>query len=395
MTSDAIIDHGLFVRLDLDHSLRANSFFQINVANRAHLANQLLLYDSIIIPTIDFGIIPTLINWFGQRNFEEALDASALRFVRQTGILGYIGNGTGITPFTIYPPASKEFDWWQEAIFGRDSASSVELQLKHMCPSITGKLRRRIIDKVISLSTSLTYSTETFMNNIVHESYADIMNNKELSHFVQAGAKKKGKSVDLTRLSRVDPNRLIVLGQEGQINDPIDLVLRVAEINMEIAMATVAGNADIYASVDSESVLARKLTRCKIDKSVIDGFISLLDLNNIPDIGQAIISGDIDLSNIWSLRQKKTSKKFRRWLREANPQNIRELEKAYVHALGKGTLADSLPVKSIRFAITSIAGINLAIGLVVGAVDNFFVDKWLSGFSPKLLFDDLSRLFKK
>ena len=395
MTSDAILDHGLFVRLDLDHSLRANSFFQINAANRAHLASQLLLYDTIIIPTIDFGIIPTLINWFGQRNFEEALDVSALKFIRRTGILGYIGNGIGLSTFTIFPPDNKEFDWWQHAIFGKDSATSIELQLKYICPSITGKLRQKLIDKVVSLSTPLTYTTETFMNNIVHESYTDIMSNEELSRFVQISAEKNNGNINLTKLSRADVNQLIVLRQEGLIDDSIDLVLRVAEINMEIVMATAAGNADIYASAGSEKILARKLARSKIDKSLIEGFVSLLELNNIPDIGQAIMLGDIELSNIWSLRQKKLSKKFRSWLREANPQSSRELEKAYVHALTKDSLADSLPLKSIRFAITSIAGINPAIGLAVGAVDNYFVDKWLSGYSPKLLFDDLSRLFDK
>lgn len=395
MTSDSILDHGLFVRLDLDHSLRANSFFQINAANRAHIANQLLLYDSIIIPTIDFGIIPTLINWFGQKNFEEALDVSALKFIRRTGILGYIGNGTGLTPFTIFPPDNKEFDWWQHAIFGKDSATSVDLQLKFMCPSIIKKQRLKLIDKIVSLSTPLTYTTETFMKNIVHESYTDIMGNEELSRFIQIKAEKSDGGINLTKLSRVDANRLIVLGQEGHINDSIDLVLRIAEINMEIVMATAAGNVDIYASTGSEKVLTNKLARCNIDKALVEGFVSLLELNNVPDIGQAIISGDIELSNIWSLRQKKLSNKFRGWLREADPQSSRELEKAYVHALTKDTLADSLPLKTIRFAITSAAGINPVIGLVAGVVDSFFVDKWLSGYSPKLLFDDLLKLFDK
>lgn len=394
MTSEAIIDNRLFVRLDLDHSLRANSFFQTNVANRAHLASQLLLYGTVIIPTIDFGVIPTLINWFGLKNFEETLESSAIKFVRRKGILGYVGNGNGISTFTILPGESKGFEWWQEAVFGENSETSIELQLKQMCPFISGKQRQKLTDKVISLSTALTYSNDFFMKNIVHESYTDIMNNERLSNIILAGVKKKGKPVNLTRLNGVTPNQLRVLGQEGLIKDSIDLVLRVAEINMEIVMATATGNADIFTSADSEEVLAGKLSRCKIDKSLLESFISLLELNSIPDIRHAVMSGDIDLSTIWSLRRKRISSQFREWLREANPQNSRDLEKAYVHALGKSTLADSLPVRAIRFAITSIAGINPIIGLATGATDNFFVDKWLSGYSPKLLLDELSKLFK-
>ena len=74
---------------------------------------------------------------------------------------------------------------------------------------------------------------------------------------------------------------------------------------------------------------------------------------------------------------------IRKWLREANPQSARDIEKAYVQVLGKSTLADSLPLRTLRFAITTIAGLNPIIGLVAGAIDNFFFDKWLSGYITK------------
>jgi len=395
MASKSIIDNRLFVRLDLDHSLRANSFFQTNVANRAHLASQLLLYDTIIIPTIDFGIIPTLINWFGLKDFEAALELSAVKFVRRKGILGYAGNGNGISTFTILPGENMVFEWWQEAVFGENSETSIELQLKQMCQFISVKQRQKLVEKVISRSTALTYSNDFFMKNIVHESYTDIMENERLSKFVLAEAKRKDKPIKLTWLKGVEPNQMRVLGQEGLIKDAVDLVLRVAEINMEIVMATAAGNADFFTSEGSEDILANKLSRCKPDKSLLESFISLLELNSIPDIRHAVISNDVDLSKIWSLRKKRISSKFRNWLREADPQDSRDLEKAYVQVLGESTLADSLPIRSIRFAITSIAGLNPIIGLVAGAVDNFFVDKWLSGYSPKLFLDELSKLPKK
>ena len=137
----------------------------------------------------------------------------------------------------------------------------------------------------------------------------------------------------------------------------------------------------------------KKLTRYNVDRSILEGFINLLELHNIPDIRSAIISNDIDLSQIWRLRQRKVSSDFRKWLREADPQSISDLEKAYIRVIGKITQADSLPVRSLRFAITSIAGLNPISGLIAGFVDNFFVDKWLSGYSPRLFFDELSNLF--
>ena len=98
----------------------------------------------------------------------------------------------------------------------------------------------------------------------------------------------------------------------------------------------------------------------------------------------------------WSLLQSKAKDLYPR-VREdilgyLNPGDLFLI--ASRPGLGKTTLADSLPLRTIRFAITSVAGINPVIGLAVGAIDNFFVDKWLSGYSPKLLLDELSKLFK-
>lgn len=393
MTSKSIVDNRLFVRLDLDHSLRANSFFQTNAVNRAHLASQILLYDTVIIPTVDFGIIPTLINWFGVKDFENAIESSTIKFIRRKGILGYAGNGNGISTFLIRPGENMTFKWWQEAVFGDDSEKSIAIQLKQMCPFISKKQRQKLIELVVSHSTVLDYDNEFFMKNIVHESYTDIMNDKSLSNFVSS--KSKERAIKLNWLENVGPDKMRVLGQEGLIDDAVDLVLRVAEVNMEIVMATSVGNADIFTSDGAEKILVNKLSRSEVDKSLLANFISLLELINIPDIRQAIISDDINLSEIWSIREKRISSKFRKWLREANPQDNRDLEKAYVQVLGKSSLAESLPVRSIRFAVTTIAGVNPIAGFVAGFIDNFFVDKWLSGYSPKLFLDELSNLYAK
>ena len=393
MASEAIVDNKLLIRLDLDHSLRANSFFQTNLANRAHLISQLLLYETIIVPTHDFGIVPILINWFGLKYFEEILNKAVIKFVQRKGILGYVGNGNGISTFTIQPGVDKKFKWWQEATFGENNSTSIELQLKHMCPFIEGKQRQKLVEKVQSLSAKLTYDNDFFMKNIVHESYTDIMQNEKLSRFIFASERNKSNRVDLTRLPGVNPNQMRVLAQEGLIKNPVDLVLRIAEINMEIKTATEVGNVDIFTSEGAEEILVGKLSRHKIDKALVESFASLLELNNIPDIRQAVMSNSIDLSAIWSLRQNNMASEFRKWLREANPQDGFDLAKAYVQVLGKTTLADSLPLRTLRFAITSVAGLNPVAGVVVSAFDNFFVDKWLSGYSPKLFLDELSKLF--
>jgi len=393
MQSDSIIDSKLFVRLDLDISLKANSLFQTDPNNRAHLASQLLLYDKITIPTKDFGILPILINWLGTKTFIEALESDTFSFLHRKALLGYQGSGSGISEFTVLCSEAKKMSWWQDAMFGEMDVA-VEQQLKNMCPFIPRQERGRVVRDIISKSREVDYDKNFFMKNIVHETYTDIMKNTSLSLllFVMQDSKQEANKIDLRRLEGVGPNQVRFLGLHG-IKDAIDLVLRIAEINMEIYMSTLSDNADLFTSEGAELLLKDKLIRAGVGSNYLDGFVSLLELNNIPDIGKAIAGGNISLLDIWKLRKKRISKDFRKWLRKATNKDARNIERLYVASLGNKALIDSLPLRAIRFAITSIASaVSPAIGLPFGIVDSFFVNKWLSGYSPKLFLDELSKI---
>ena len=101
MKSDQIIDNKLYIHQDLGISLEHNSKFQINKNNIEHFANQLLLYDRIIIPTKDFGIVPVLINWMGLDLFEKLLKSQSILFAHRLGLMSYQNNGNGISLFII------------------------------------------------------------------------------------------------------------------------------------------------------------------------------------------------------------------------------------------------------------------------------------------------------
>lgn len=393
MQSDSIIDSKLFVRLDLDISLKANSLFQIDPNNRAHLGSQLLLYDKITIPTKDFGILPILINWLGTKTFVEALESDTFSFLHRKALLGYQGGGSGISEFTFQGSEAKKMSWWHDAMFGEMDVA-VEQQLKNMCPFIPRQERGRVVRDIISKSREVDYDKNFFMKNIVHETYTDIMKNTSLSLLllVMQDSKQEANKIDLRRLEGVGPNQMRFLGLYG-IKDAIDLVLRIAEINMEIYMSTLSDNADLFTSEGAELLLKDKLIRAGVGSNYLDGFVSLLELNNIPDIGKAIADDNISLLDIWKLRKKRTSKDFRKWLRKATNKDARNIERLYVASLGNKALIDSLPLRAIRFAITSIASaVSPAIGLPLGIVDSFFVNKWLSGYSPKLFLDELSKI---
>jgi len=389
MNGKEIVDSRLFIRLDASSSPPNNLAFAENLNNKAHLASQLLLYDTILIPTTDFGIIRSLISWLGLDIFREAIKESAIKFIRRKGILAYVGGGLGISTIAIERGTRNDWEWWQEALFSEDG-TSIELQLNDINPNVSSRQKRIVIRDINRQVIHLNYDNDFFIKNIAKESYKDIINSPLLKQIsIKLGGDQK--IIDLEHL--IEADKAQVLRQDGEINQPAELVLRVAEINMEILMAVQSGNADLLTSQGAEKLLKEKMLRIGINKSLLDSFLSLTDLNNIPDIRPAIIDNSITIQEIWKLRQTNKSKSFRKWLREVGSKDSRELEKAYVEVLGKSTLSDSLPLRGLRFAATTLSGIaNPIAGLAISIADSFFLDKYLNGYSPKLFLDDLQQL---
>ena len=102
------------------------------------------------------------------------------------------------------------------------------------------------------------------------------------------GKKRPDGSINLERLEEVPSNQTRVLRNDGQLTDIADLVLRVAEINMEIVMAAQTQNADLFTSQGADKFLRQKLIRSKVPQKLLNGFFKLLDLTKTPDIRPAV-----------------------------------------------------------------------------------------------------------
>jgi len=389
MTAKNIVDGRLFVQLDLSPTYPINQKFSENALNKSHFASQLLLYDTVVIPTLDFGIVPGLVSWLGIDRFKAAIKSRSIQFIRRKGLLSYVGNGNGVSIVVIERGNNQLWEWWQEALF-TDDYSALEFQLGYFCQNIAHR-QQRILARDISLSTiPISYENSFFIENIAKESYRDILNSSLLSQIALYLSEEPSK-LNLEWL--LPPNKSKVLGNERIIKDAVDLILSVAEINMQILMGTQANNADLLVPQGTEFLLTEKLGRKDATKPLVDNFIKLLELRNIPDIRPAVEDNSIPLSKIWDIRESKNGEEFRNWLRKVIPEDSRALERAYVEMLEKDTLAESLPVRLLRFAITTASGfIDPLVGTGISVLDSFFIDKWLKGYSPKLLLDDLREL---
>lgn len=393
MSNSKILDHRFSIRLDFDHTLKSNSFFQTNPKNRENLANQLLIYDQLIIPTKDFGIIPILINWLGLDLFLDALDNNAFFFLHTRSIVWYAGNSVGLSSFVIEDSPEHSFSWWQEAVF-RESHIAIEQQLIHLCPFIWRDDRIKILHKLLENIKEVEYDNEFFMKNIIEETNSiDILWNTDLKNYIIQNIWSHRWPVDLTNLPNITGNQMNILNQEGVIHNPIDLVLRVAEINMELFMASLLGTTDLCTSDGAENLLKNKLKNAGYQPSAWEDFQDLLDFRDLPNVGIIIANGDISFNDLWKIRNKSSAIKFRKWMQSIDKNNASDLKKLYVDSLENKTLSDSIPVKWIRLAITSTTWLLWpVVWLGSGMIDSFFVDKLINWYKPKLFLDEISKL---
>lgn len=206
-------------------------------------------------------------------------------------------------------------------------------------------------------SQPVTYDNDFFLKNIVQESYADIRDTPKLATYVTQLVARAGHPLDqpiaLERLAGVAPNALQLAG-DSEVLSAADLVVRVAETNMEVVLADFSGGADLHVPMGADAILRHKLLRSGSTAAALDGFARLLELNGIPDIRVAVESGAISLPEIWKLRQRRVARRFREWLADAAPS--RDVERLYVESLGRTSLVQSLPARVVRFALTICGG---------------------------------------
>jgi len=388
MPNTTIFDSTLLVRLELDDTRPRNEAFRFNASAKAQIASSLLLYDRIAIPTYDLGIVPILADWFGHEPFLEALQSGVFKFVRRRGLLAYAGNGNSLSTILIHPKKNTHWQWWQEALFGL-SSRSLELQVENAVHT-DQPTKEKIVAAAILNVLEHGYENEFFLRNIVQESYDDVQKTPHLMNLVTNDV--RSNTIDLARLPNVAPDQVRILASDG-IRDSVDLLLRVADLNMELFLAASTDFADIYTVNRAQELLGAKLARGRVAPATLAGFTKLLTLNEVPDIGAAVSSGTLQLRDILELRNHPDAREFRRWLQTVPILESDALVAAYIKALSRAAGPQSWPVRTLRLAVTTAFGmVSAGVGLAAGAVDTFFVDKWLHGYSPRLFLDRVASL---
>jgi hypothetical protein len=128
-------------------------------------------------------------------------------------------------------------------------------------------------------------------------------------------------------------------------------------------------------------------------------FASLRAIADIPDIGEGVLANQIPIDLVIKMRNTQDGKAFRKWFHDNCRSDPAVVAREYCKLLRDLPKSESLPARVLRFILTSavgaIPGIGAFLGPAAGAVDSFFLQKWLRGSSPKFFIEKLSQIQAK
>lgn len=359
---------------------------------KGRFGERLLLYDEIVVPTGNFGIIPVLRLWLGDKVFVSLVEKKILSFLKYTGWVAYVGNGGGVQFFNMLPneKMGETFGY----TFFRNPETALDYVLQNTKSPSPCEDKKKI-KKLILKNTVEVELSRDIADKIRHETYMDIMNSPALRDFLFF-RNPELTEIKLNRLIGVNPDQIRVYDFHRPHENPrddISIILNVAEQNILLFFMSQIDNSDIFTNETAEKVLASKMQRLSRDDKATNNFTRILDINNVPDLSNIISNNGLSFEQLIKIRQKDDAKYFREWLQSESINSQEDIIKAYVGAISKPSAADKLPTRTIRFIIPNLVGLlNAAGGLVVSAVDSFLLPKLINHKNPKIFIDNLMQV---
>lgn len=349
------------------------------------LANYLLLYDQIIIPTGNLQILPVLRIMLGEDVFDELIRTKVIVLIRYDQWIGYAGNGGGLIFYQIEDDPNKEdptpnlatsfYKPIDEAI-----NTAITLTKPHSNSKRRSELNKMLLDNIVLLPTT------DITKDLRNESYEDILHSPYLKDLLSL--RNAGRSI--SNLRGIGPNKLTSFnphfGNENIDIPEIQSVLRVAFENFLLKIGSFAEVTEITGDDTTLNVLRAKGQRLGFSIEGHNAFASIQNVNGIPNIGSAFANKQLSPSQLLKLRSSKHCQSMRDWFAEGSPADSSdEILRRYVESIGKVSWIEDIPVKLLRFATTlGISGLDPITGIAASVVDSFLLSKWFPVKSPRL-----------
>lgn len=344
------------------------------------LIENLLLYDSIVIPTQDFLSLTVLVGVLGENEVIELLKSKSIHFLRSNGALAYIGNGGGVQSYLIGGPNQPLEPF----------CAPIDEAVVWALNGLNPKPKRKELSNLI-LEATTEFEISKVAKDVKHETYMDISKSPALRNYFAI------RNTDMDRLAGINPNQVRVFGgRDGNWSgDEIDTVMAITSANIELRMMEMASAEDVIIENPIRILLDAKAART-LERSSEESFTELKEIAGIPDIGEAVLQKQISLNKIIELSKSNDANKFRKWFHINCRKDTVTTAKEYSNLLKQVPLAQKLPARTLRFILTNLAGfVHPAAGVGASVVDSFFIDGLLRGNSPKFFIEKMEKTVKR
>ena len=351
----------------------------------ARLANYVLLYDQIVIPTGNLQILPVLRLVLGEEAFDDLVRNKGIVLARFDQWFAYAGNGAGLVFFQVHdgpdrPPASPNLG---TAFFKPlDQAISEVLSLTNP-PSSSDRrseITKLLIDNIVQVPT------QAMVDELKDESYKDILGSPYLRDFL--AMRNTGRSLD--SLIGIGPNEMKIFSPHNPPGPHESLeirsVLRVVFENFLLCFGGYTKATEITGDESTLNLLRAKGQRFGHSPEGDLAFAQIQEISGLPNLGAAFATKQLSSAQLLDLRYSLHSQALRDWFAAgALGATANETVRRYVETFGKPSWLEALPAKILRFATTTgLGAIEPVSGAVVSAIDTFLLSKWFPGRSPRL-----------
>ena len=337
------------------------------------LIESIIIHGRITVPTEDFLTLTALVDVLGQSAIIELLEAGVLDFVRVTGALAYVGGGGGIVHIN-FPYSGKE-----PSAIGAELPVAVDWALSMLNVKTNPTLPRLVIARtkqvdLLALSKGIAERSYEDFGRFAYESVLDPKN-----------------------LPGLSARHVRVFGGQAShhVGDPVTRLLSIATANLELDLMAQTGSADADTSTPVGHALRARAMELGLSG---EKFSVLKEVADVPDIGEAILEGRVDITTLIKLHQSAAGSAFREWFHEHCSSDPVVTSKAYVELLREVPALQSTPAKVLRFIITNVLGFIPVVGPIIGVaaagVDSFVVDKIAEYRGPKFFIENLQQIEK-
>ena len=361
-----------------DHMVASSDFW-------GRLANYILLYDQIVIPTGNLQVLPVLRIMLGEGAFDDLVRNKGIVIARFDQWFGYIGNGTGLSFFQILdePNRPQNLPNLGTAFFKPlDQAISDVLSVTN--PPSTTQRRSEITnllgDNIIQLPT------QAIAEGLRDETYRDILGSPYLRDFL--ALRNAGRSLD--DLMGISPDQITVFSPHvpPEPNDSLEIraVLRAAFENFLLCIGAHTQATEITGDDATLNLLRAKGQRLGYAPEGNLAFAQIQKISGVPNVGLAFAHKQLSPTQLLDLRYSKHTQALREWFASDSPSaTAEETVRRFVETVGRTSWLESIPVKALRFATTTAVGTSEPVsGALVSAIDTFMLSKWFPARSPRL-----------